>query len=41
MAAKVVLPGALGRNEVMATILEQNGCELLRLPAPEPGVPFR
>jgi phosphoglycerate dehydrogenase-like enzyme len=40
MAHKVVVPPAIGRYESMVDILQSNGCEVVRLPAPEPGKPL-
>jgi D-3-phosphoglycerate dehydrogenase len=37
MAFKVVVPNALMRNEEIARLLEAEGCEMVRLPAIEPG----
>jgi phosphoglycerate dehydrogenase-like enzyme len=37
MAYKVVVPSALMRNEQIATLLEAEGCEIVRLPPFEPG----
>ena len=39
MAYKVVVPNALMRNETIAELLEAEGCEIVRLPAFEPGQP--
>lgn len=39
MALKVVVPNLLGRNEEIARLLEAEGCEIVRLPAIEPGGP--
>ena len=39
MPLKVVIPNQLGRNEIIAQILEAEGCEMVRLPAIEPGGP--
>ena len=37
MALKVVVPSTLARNESIATLLEAEGCEIVRLPVIEPG----
>jgi D-3-phosphoglycerate dehydrogenase / 2-oxoglutarate reductase len=37
MALKVVVPNTLARNESIATLLEAEGCEIVRLPVIEPG----
>jgi D-3-phosphoglycerate dehydrogenase len=37
MPLKVVVPNQLGRNETITQLLEAEGCELVRLPAWEPG----
>jgi D-3-phosphoglycerate dehydrogenase len=37
MAFKVVVPNVLMRNEEIAKLLEAEGCEIVRLPAIEPG----
>jgi D-3-phosphoglycerate dehydrogenase len=37
MPLKVVIPNQLGRNETIAQLLEAEGCEMVRLPAIEPG----
>jgi len=39
MALKVVVPNALMRNEAIVERLEAEGCEIVRLPAWEPGAP--
>jgi len=39
MALKVVVPQVMGRNEEIARLLEAEGCEIIRLPAIEPGGP--
>jgi phosphoglycerate dehydrogenase-like enzyme len=41
MPHKVVVPPALGRYDSIATLLEGQGCEILRLPAPEAGKPLQ
>ena len=39
MPLKVVVPQVMGRNEEIARLLEAEGCEIVRLPAIEPGSP--
>jgi phosphoglycerate dehydrogenase-like enzyme len=39
MALKVVMPGSGGRFDVISQLLEAEGCEIIRLPAIEPGGP--
>jgi phosphoglycerate dehydrogenase-like enzyme len=39
MTYKVVVPNALMRNEQIIPVLEAEGCEIVRLPAWEPGAP--
>jgi phosphoglycerate dehydrogenase-like enzyme len=39
MSLKVVIPQIMGRNEIIAQTLEAEGCEIIRLPAIEPGSP--
>jgi phosphoglycerate dehydrogenase-like enzyme len=39
MPLKVVVPQVMGRNEEIARLLEAEGCEIIRLPAIEPGGP--
>ena len=41
MPHKVVVPAALGRHEALTGILQANGCEIVRMPAPEPGKPLQ
>ena len=41
MAFKVVVPAVIGRYESMVNSLQEKGCEVLRLPAPEPGKPLQ
>lgn len=41
MAYKVVVPAAMGRQETIVDILTANGCEAVRLPAPQPGQPLQ
>jgi phosphoglycerate dehydrogenase-like enzyme len=40
MPLKVVIPNQLGRNEIIAQLLEAEGCEMVRLPVIEPGGPI-
>ncbi|MSQ10241.1 MAG: hypothetical protein EXR52_04465, partial [Dehalococcoidia bacterium] len=37
MPHKVVVPLGLGRYDSIATLLEDQGCEILRMPPQEPG----
>jgi len=39
MPLRVVVPQVMGRNEEIARLLEAEGCEIVRLPAIEPGSP--
>jgi phosphoglycerate dehydrogenase-like enzyme len=39
MPLKVVVPQVMGRNEIIAQLLEAEGCEIIRLPAIDPSGP--
>ncbi|MGH2603200.1 MAG: NAD(P)-dependent oxidoreductase, partial [Dehalococcoidia bacterium] len=40
MPYRVVIPGLFGRNESIIPVLEAEGCEVVRLPAVQPGETF-